>query len=75
MPASDGGCPITGYEIYRNDGLGGDLTIPVDASDVANKPDYFSHVASTLSSTLTGTQLKVKVVARNVEGTTETDAL
>ena len=36
LPQDEGGCQITGYAIYRDDGNGGMINIPVDAAVVAN---------------------------------------
>jgi hypothetical protein len=29
-PIETGGCPLTGYAVFRDDGLGGALNIPID---------------------------------------------
>ena len=43
LPTDDGGCSITGYAIYRDDGAGGSITNSVDASTIANNPYLFEH--------------------------------
>ena len=74
VPAFIGGCPIEGYEIYRDDGAHGDIDIPVDAGPLAGGPDLFRGTA-TLDSAWTGSTFHVKVVARNQIGTTESNGL
>jgi titin len=41
-PADSGGCSITGYELYVDDGNGG-IFVNTDASSIANKPYLRSH--------------------------------
>jgi hypothetical protein len=41
MPASNGGCTITGYELWRDNGAGGAINVAIDASTIANKPALF----------------------------------
>ena len=52
-PTDDGGCPITGYKIFRDDGAGGLISIEVDPSSVENKP-YLNSYIVTLGSNYTG---------------------
>jgi len=42
-PHSDGGCPITGYNLYRDDGGSGSIAIEVDPAVVSGKPSYLKH--------------------------------
>lgn len=42
-PSEDGGCPVTGYGIFRDDGAGSALTTEIDAAAVNNKPSLFEH--------------------------------
>lgn len=42
-PKDAGGCPITGYELYVDDGNGGSFT-NTDSSVIANKPYLRSHL-------------------------------
>jgi hypothetical protein len=37
-PKDSGGCPITSYFLFINDGLGGAATTPVDAIQITGKP-------------------------------------
>ena len=74
LPSSNGGCPITGYAIYRDDGAGGLIVTPVDAESVAENPFVFEHTAS-LTSADTGKTFRVKVEAINGYGTNISPAL
>jgi len=74
LPADDGGCPITGYALFRDDGAGGTISNAVDAGTVANKPYLFSHTA-TLGAGFTGKTVRVKVEALNSIGSTLSPAL
>lgn len=74
-PNSINGCPVLSYAIYRDDGTAqGLVNIPVDVSDVANKPDLFSHTVL-LDGSLTGLKFNVKVEATNVMGSALSNAL
>jgi len=43
MPKNFGGCVLTGYELWRDDGTGGTINIAIDASTIANQPALFKH--------------------------------
>lgn len=51
-PPDDGGCPLTGYQLFRDSGLGiGDsISTEVDASDVNNRPALTEHKVDLTSS-------------------------
>lgn len=34
IPASDGGCALTGFNLYRDDGQGGSISNEVDAAEI-----------------------------------------
>jgi hypothetical protein len=36
-PAVSGGCPITSYELYRDDGLGSDVNTQIDPDSFASR--------------------------------------
>jgi len=74
LPQSNGGCPITGYAIYRDDGAGGLIVMPVDPVFTANNPYLFSDT-STLSASSTGMTFRVKIEAINAYGSTLSPAL
>lgn len=74
LPESDGGCPITGYAIYRDDGQGGFIVTPVDTATVDGNPYLFRHTVA-LTSSETGKIFRVKVEAKNTYGTLKSPAL
>ena len=44
VPCDDGGCPLTGYSLFRNDGSqNGPVSIEVDAAVINGKPSYLRH--------------------------------
>ena len=65
-PSNLGGCPITGYELYVDDGNGGNL-VKTDASDIDNKPYLRSHIL-TFAPLLTGEYFRVRILAKNEIG-------
>ena len=67
LPESDGGCPITSYAIYRDDGAGGFIVTPVDPVAVQGNPYLFRHTATLLPAD-TGKTFRVKVEAINLYG-------
>ena len=75
VPDFIGGCPIEGYEIYRDDGANSEMNLLVEGAGVlADRPDLFRHEA-TLDPSLTGSTFHVKVVARNEIGSAESNGL
>ena len=74
MPDSDGGCSITGFAIYRDDGAGGFIITPVDPATVANNPYLFEHT-TTLSAADTGKTFRVRIEAVNKYGSLLSPAL
>lgn len=66
-PKSDGGCPVSSYAIYRDDGSGGDIVTSMDVANVADKPYLFEHVF-TLDSSLTGLDIRYRLGASNEMG-------
>jgi hypothetical protein len=47
QPDDDGGCEVSAYQMYRDDGAGGAITTPVsfdDATDFVAEPYKFEHV-------------------------------
>lgn len=80
QPSDDGGCDVSGYQIYRDDGAEGAITTAVafNAADVAGSgatPDYtaepyvFEHTVA-LDSSLTGLSVRFMLEAVNSEGST-----
>ncbi len=63
------GCPIQGFEIYRDTGNLDDLSINVDSSIVSNKPSLRQYQINGL--TLLGATYRFKVRAINSAGYTD----
>ena len=74
LPLDNGGCPITGYALLRDNGLGDPITTRIDPAIVEGLPNLFRYT-TTLSSSYTGLPLRVKVQATNRIGWTLSPAL
>lgn len=57
-PVVFGGCPITSYVLYRDDGQGSSVNIPIDLTTFSSRPDLFTYVV-TLDSSFTGDKINV----------------
>lgn len=73
-PINFGGCPISSYVLYRDDGLGSAVNIPIDPSTFAQRPNIFSYDV-TLTSSFTGRKINVKVEAFNAIGSVTSKAV
>jgi len=73
-PSDDGGCSVTGYGIFRDDGAGGTITTEIDAGTVNNDPSLFQH-AVTLAGTFTGLTMRVKVTAYTAQSQVDSPSL
>lgn len=71
-PIDDGGCPIEGYEIYRD---AADDTVPSigigENSQLRNNPTLTQINITSIAASLKGQFIKFKIRAYNVEGNTE----
>lgn len=72
-PADDGGCPILGYAVFRDDGAGGDIINEVNA---VNDPlvrliPTLNELTVTNFVAVTGSAIRFKVTAYNMEGSTD----
>ena len=74
-PDDDGGCPVSGYKIYRDDGADGAITTPVTfeaggapTQDTA-EPYLFEHLVE-LGSAFSGLSVRFTLEAINSEGST-----
>lgn len=57
-PNSDGGCPITSYYIYIDDGAGGSLAV-IDNSTIYGKPTIRTHTITSFTGSDTSKTFKV----------------
>lgn len=73
LPEFIGGCRISGFAIYRDDGNNGEINIPVDADYLNNRSDILQHTA-TIEDHI-GDSFHVKVVAYNEIGSAESNGL
>ena len=75
-PVEDGGCTVTGYAVYRNDGEGGtswtEVNTPMD-SNVRDKPTLLSMIVSSFPANPSGKEFVFKVVAFNEMGQYSSD--
>lgn len=62
-----GGCPITHYELLRDDANGSDVDIPIDPASFNSRQDLYQYDV-VLDSTFTGKKINVKVTAVNAMG-------
>lgn len=62
LPTNDGGCPLTGFRLYRDEGDGSDIDEEIDSGIVPNDPSLFEYTV-TLAGTFTGKTIRVKVKA------------
>lgn len=63
----NGGCPITGYRLYRDDGDSSSIAIEVDPSEINNKPTLTQHNIA-FDSSQTGLFFRFQLAAENAEG-------
>lgn len=73
-PVDDGGCPLIGYAVFRDDGNGGDLIQEVNSvNDVAvrNMPTLRKLLVSNFPANSGGKPFRFKVTAYNREGQTD----
>lgn len=68
QPTDLGGCSLTGYKLYRNDGNGGTAFSEIDASDVNDKPTYTEHTTTDVSSGNIGNAYAFKIEALTEAG-------
>jgi hypothetical protein len=66
QPKSDGGCPVLGFRLYINDGLGGNVFTEIDSALVNSKPSYTQHTTTTFPALSVGNTFLFKVEVYNV---------
>lgn len=65
QPISNGGCPIRGFALYVNNGLGGTTFTQIDSTTVNNYPDLTQHYTSSLPGATVGNTYLFKIEAYN----------
>lgn len=71
QPEDNGGCPITGYSIYRDDALGGDVTTEVNTVDdpaLTGNPVLRQATITSFEADSAGMTYRVMVRVHNREG-------
>jgi len=43
VPTDDGGCPLKGFNLFRDDGNQGSVAIEVDPNDINDRPSLTEH--------------------------------
>lgn len=66
-PLDDGGCPLLGYSILRDDGASGNF-IEVHASDVNALPSLNQFTVTDLPTTPSGKTVRFRIQAHNIGG-------
>lgn len=77
-PESDGGCPITGYAVFRDDANNGDVNIQVNSVDDADtyfKPELSQFTITNFEANSEAQTYRVMVRAFNREGYTDSPYL
>ncbi len=64
----EGGCPITGYGVFRDDGVGSAIDVEMNSLEVNNKPHLRSALVNEFGASLIGRRLNLLVRAYNVIG-------
>ena len=71
QPQDDGGCPLTGYAVYRNDGQNGQIDTEVNSpndSNVRDKPTLRQLTITDYPSSPLGKSFQYQVKAFNIVG-------
>jgi len=68
-PEDNGGCSITSYAVFRDDGAGADINVNMESASVANKPYLFQYTF-TLGSSYEGLEMRFQLQATNDIGST-----
>jgi len=73
-PSEDGGCPITSYSIFINDGAGGSTFTEIDAGVVNNNPSLREHTL-TFTGADTSKEYKFYMTAENIIDTVTSETV
>lgn len=58
IPADNGGCPITSFSLFRDDGSAGSITTEVDPQNINHKPALTEYTVGNLE---TGKQFRFQI--------------
>jgi titin len=75
-PSDDGGCPITGYAVFRDNGAGGNIVTEVNTaldSNIRDKPTLFSMIVTYYPALPTGLTFAYQVYGYNSVGLVKSD--
>lgn len=75
-PSDDGGCTITGYAVFRNDGQGGTSWTEVNAdqdTNVRDRPTLLGMMVTAFPANSAGKEFEFKVIAYNRMGEVSSD--
>ena len=67
VPLENGGCNITGFQLYRDDGQAGLISTEVDAASIRDRPHLTQH-SVVLDESLKGKQIRFQLKVINLEG-------
>ena len=67
VPTDDGGCPLTGFNLYRDDGNQGTVSVEVDSDQIQSRPSLVEHKVLFVAGD-TGKQFRFQLQASNREG-------
>ena len=70
-PESDGGCPITSYAVFRDDGAGSSINVEINSSNdpaIRNNPSLFEADVTFFPASMEGESFYFQIVAYNQVG-------
>jgi hypothetical protein len=73
-PKDNGGCPVTGYAIFRDDSIGGDVTTEVNTDNdpaIRNNPVLKQALSTNFPANTVGKFFRYKMRVYNREGFSE----
>ena len=76
-PSDNGGCGITEYELYRNDGQGSAITTQIHSNELSGHPEITEILVAELPTDPKGLTFKFKVLAKtsfNTDGVASDDS-
>jgi len=74
IPENNGGCPVLGYELYRDDGQGGEVTTKIEEM-ASDNPSLTSYTIDLSADGVVGQIYRFKIVGTNYAGQIDSSAL